>query len=170
MSSLKEFSLFSSLPLEIRQTIWHYLLPGPRALLITRNTDQYQASRSLAKRLFSISKHRSSARSSSKYAIAKASYGGKQPAALSVNRESRAEALRHLTPLVGIYWNLAIDVPYFELAGDNISDELGVTLLQEMRLSGQLDIFQGIAVSWALWEKYRQLMVQDGVLSKDHHP
>jgi hypothetical protein len=172
MILLKEFLLFSSLPLEIRQKIWHYSLPGPRALLITRNTAQAQAPPLLSKILFSIFKHPSSRRPSSKYVVAAASYSGKQPVILSVSHESRVEALCHLTPLLGIYWNLHINMPYFELPvpAGNDSSEHAVILIQEMRSAGKLDVFRGIAIDWVLWERYRALMARDRALSGNDHP
>lgn len=88
--------------------------------------------------------------SGSKYVAAPASYGGHQPAILSVNRESRAEARRYLTPLFNAYWNLDIDAPYFELPqGDNSKDD--VTLPKEMREAGELDMFKHIAIDWLIW-------------------
>lgn len=176
MTSLTDFTLFSSLSLEIRQLIWYQSLPGPRALLITRYGAQAEvqpeASRPLWKTLFAKFKPQKTTarRPYPKYTIAAASYGGKQPVALSVSHESRAEALRHLTPVLGIYWNLEIDMPYFEQSVSDVYREDAVTLIKEMRLAGELDIFRGIAIDWVLWQKYRLCLARDGVLSGDYHP
>jgi 2EXR family len=138
--SLNMFPLFSSLPLEIRQKIWFYSLPGPRTILITPNPNSLPGKTARGTHLGS----------ESKYVAAPASYGGHQPAILSVNRESRAEARRYLTPLFDTYWNLDIDAPYFELPqGDNSKEE--VMLPRAMREAGELDMFKHIAIDWFIW-------------------
>ncbi|KAH7314304.1 hypothetical protein BKA65DRAFT_376743, partial [Rhexocercosporidium sp. MPI-PUGE-AT-0058] len=119
------FPRFSEFPLEIRQKIWRETLPGPRVLLIG----------------ISNSKRKS-------YATKPASYGGHHPALLSVDRASRAEGLRFLTPKLGAFWNFEIDTPYFEIkdkADDNV-----VTLAQ-LRRERILDDFKNIAIDWMLW-------------------
>lgn len=146
--ALKTFPLFSSLPLEIRRKIWFHSLPGPRTLLLGLNTTP-TPSTATQKRLRSVLRSRRP-KSSTKYVAAPASYGGHQPSILSVNRESRAEALQYLTPLFDAYWNLEIDTAYFELAqGDNSKEE--VTLIREMREAGYLSVFKHIAIDWMLW-------------------
>jgi hypothetical protein len=118
---------FSTLPLEIRQEIWNLTLPGPRILMIDEKIQGHQRNT-----------HKTNP----------TSYGGHHPRALSVNRESRAVALRLLTPLLGAYWNLTLDVPYLELR-DYVGNE--VTQLAGMRAAGELDCFRSIALDWKLW-------------------
>lgn len=115
---------FSSLPLELREEIWSLTLPGPRVMRLNRS---------------SITKS---------YLTDRASYGGNHPCALSVNRESRAVALRKLKLRFGAYWNMAIDFPYVELGYYAGND---VTLLGEMRKAGALNGFQRIAIDWKFW-------------------
>ncbi|KAK0118366.1 hypothetical protein ONS95_012654 [Cadophora gregata] len=119
------FPQFPNLPLEIRQKIWRETIPGPRVMLITL--------------------------SKSKPGIATtkpASYGGRHPALLSVDRVSRAEGLRILHPRFNAFWNFDLDIPYFEIK-DNSDDN--VVLLAQLAREGLLNEFRTIAVDWMLW-------------------
>ena len=99
--SVKKFTLFTALPLELRLNIWKHTFPGPRVVKINS------------------------------YGIAKqdgynfhAFYSTSPiPMALSICSESRAEALRHYHASFGmrhpfipsiIYFNYEIDTLYFE--------------------------------------------------------
>lgn len=77
-----------------------------------------------------------------------ASYGGRHPSLLSVDRASRAEGLRFLHPKFNAFWNFELDAPYFEIK-DN-SDE-NVVLLAQLSRQGLLNDFRNIAVDWMLW-------------------
>src|ERR1700710_858643 len=152
MTSLREFPQFASLPLEVRQIIWFHALPGPRVLQIKRNASRPPTS--ISKKIFSVFSRRR-LRMWPDYVISAASYGGHQPAILSVNRESREEALCYLTPLFGIYWNLDIDMPYFEMPTGYKSREEDRLIIQTMRAAGELDSFRCIAIDWMFWERHR---------------
>lgn len=160
-TSNEEFTPFLLLPREIRNLIWLYTLPGPRTLLITRNPPPRLALRAPATakpntmgKLVAKFRHerpptppqRPRLLCSSKYVVAPVSYGGRHPIILSINRESREEALRHLTPLFNAYWNLEIDAPYFEW-----DPEEDMLLTREMRLAGELDVFKNLAIDWTIW-------------------
>ncbi|KAG4432956.1 hypothetical protein IFR05_011551 [Cadophora sp. M221] len=119
------FPQFSNLPLEVRQKIWRETLPGPRVLLIA------------------LSKSKPGTCTTKP-----ASYGGRHPALISVDRASRAEGLRFLTPKFNAYWNLEIDTPYFEIKDD--ADD-NVVILAQLRTAGMLDEFKNIAIDWMLW-------------------
>ncbi|PVH69298.1 hypothetical protein DL98DRAFT_177034 [Cadophora sp. DSE1049] len=119
------FPKFSNFPLEIRQKIWRETLPGPRVMLVT-----------LPK-----SKHRTAT-------TKPASYGGRHPALLSVDRVSRAEGLRFLHPKFNAFWNFELDAPYFEIK-DNSDDN--VVLLAQLSKEGLLNEFRNIAIDWMLW-------------------
>jgi hypothetical protein len=137
-SKMTSFTLFPSLPVELRQKIWLYTLPGPRVLLIKQKAE-------FPKTISKVGGFTAHPTTSA------AAYGGRHPALLTVNKESRGEALRYLTPLFGAYWNLEIDVPYFELPeGDNSRNE--VLLIPEMRKAGLLDAFKHIAIDWMIWQ------------------
>ncbi|KAL2064944.1 hypothetical protein VTL71DRAFT_4084 [Oculimacula yallundae] len=118
------FPQFSHLPLEIRQKIWRETLPEPRIMHI----------------------HLSPSKPGS-CTTSPASYGGKHPALLHVDKASRAEGLRFLSPKFGAFWNYDIDSPYFEIK-DNADDN--VVILSQMR-DGMLDKFKNIAIDWMLW-------------------
>jgi hypothetical protein len=124
------FPKFPILSLEIRRKIWFHALHVPRVLHILLKPQEPG--------LYTI-------------VVSPASYGGYQPPLLSVNRESRAEALRYLTPLFGMYWNLEVDAPYFEIPhGDDMREE--VTWLRRMRMLGVLAPFKRLAVDWRIWD------------------
>lgn len=143
---LTKFTLFPSLPGEIRQQIWLYDLPGPQVMLMRRNLSPTPKPRSCYS-LRSILRPQKP-KYWSKYAVHPASYAGHLPIILSVNRESRAEALLFLTPLFYAYWNLEIDKVYFESSPRHNKGEnaLTATLLSEMREAGELDMFKHIAI------------------------
>jgi hypothetical protein len=126
MTSSPEFPQFALLPIEIRQKIWNYTLPGPRVMLVTRSDSR-----------------------PGRYVTSNASYGGHHPSALHVNAESRAQALMTLTPLFGAYWNLRIDAPYIEATDYS---QLSNTQLAEMRLKGVLKKFKHLAIDWTIWQ------------------
>jgi hypothetical protein len=137
-SKSQRFSLFPKLPLEIRLEIWSLSLPlGPRVLQVIRTLPP------------STSQNRHGTLGQALYKVRPASYGGHQIPILSVNRESRAEALQYLTLLWGTYWNLELDAPYFEIR-DNWDD--CVTLIPELQKQGELDRFKNIAIDWKLWD------------------
>lgn len=123
--SAARFPQFSNLPLEIRQKIWRETLPGPRVMLVT------------------LSKSKAG-----KATTKPASYGGRHPALLSVDRASRAEGLRFLQPKFDAFWNFELDAPYFEIK-DNADDN--VVLLARLMRQGLLNEFRNIAVDWMLW-------------------
>lgn len=132
ITSLKpSFPLFPLLPLEIRLKIWQATFPGPRVLHIIRGY---------------LSSH-------GYFIVTSASYGGRHPAILSINRESRTEALRVLRPHLGAYWNLEIDAPYFE---DNRDGHAwvheGSELVMEMERRRFLNVFRNIALDCNMWE------------------
>lgn len=135
---MTRFHQFPSLPLEIRQKIWFLALPSPRVLHIKQKAG-YPTRISKAGGF------------TANPTTSPASYGGHHPSVLSVNRESRTEALRSLTPLFGAYWNMDIDAAYFELPeGDNSRNE--VLLIAEMRKAGLLDAFKHIAIDFMIWQ------------------
>lgn len=123
------FTQFSKLPLEIRQKIWRETLPGPRVMLVTLSKSKNKKKNGTA-------------------TTKPASYGGRHPSLLSVNRASRAEGLRFLRPKFDAFWNFELDAPYFEIK-DN-SDE-NVVLLAQLSRQGLLNDFRNIAVDWMLW-------------------
>jgi hypothetical protein len=169
MTSFKKFTLFSSLPLECRQRIWYYALPGPRALLIKRNIHYVPPPKS--KIMFSISRRLYNPKRWSKYIVDTASWGGRHPVILSVNHESRTEALHHLTFLLGTYWNLDLDSPYFEFSGAQAGDWYrDLMLVKEMRVAGELDAFRNIAFDWDFLFRYQSLTAESGGASKFEHP
>lgn len=89
-----QFPLFPQLPIEIRRTIWFHALPGPRVLQLDRarhRRDRTSPVRPL---------HSVRSLPQNLYTITAASYGGHYPNILSVNRESRLEALYFLTPIM----------------------------------------------------------------------
>lgn len=135
---MASFTCFPALPLEIRQKIWALSLPGPRVLHIKQKTG-------------SVTRIDRRTAFKANPTTSPASYGGHHPAILSVNQESRAEALRVLIPHLGAFWNLEADTPYFEVpTGDNSRVE--VLLIPEMRKAGLLDPFKHIAIDWAIWQ------------------
>ena len=123
------FPKFSNLPLEIRQEIWRETLPGPRVMLVTLSKSKNKKKNGTA-------------------TTKPASYGGRHPALLSVDRTSRAEGFRFLRPKFNAFWNFELDTPYFEIK-DN-SDE-NVVLLAQLSRQGLLNDFKNIAVDWMVW-------------------
>jgi hypothetical protein len=136
-SKSQRFSLFPNLPLEIRLEIWRLSLPRARVLQVTRTLPS------------STSHDPHGTLGQAPYKVRPVSYGGHQIPILSVNRESRAEALRYLTLIWGTYWNLELDAPYFEIRDDH---DNCVTLIPELRKKGELDRFKHIAIDWMLWD------------------
>lgn len=65
-----------------------------------------------------------------------------------MNGESREVALRKLSLLWGVYWNLPIDAPYFEIKYYDNEDTL---LLTRMAQKGVLAPFKHIAVDSSLF-------------------
>lgn len=128
---------FDSLPLEIRLRIWELSLPGPRVLqLIKASTPRSSDSNS------------GSTYKPNGYCVNPASYGVQHPAILSVNQESRAEALKYLTKLFGVYWNLDLDAAYFEI--HDIRD-VEANLMTEMYGKGLLCKFKHVVIDSLLW-------------------
>jgi hypothetical protein len=134
-SKSQRFSLFPRLPLEIRLEIWRLSLPGPRVLQVIRRLPS------------STSRDSHSSLGQAPYKVRPVSYGGYQIPILSVNRESRAEALQYLSLIWGTYWNLELDAPYFEIRDNR---DTRVTLIPELRKKGELDRFKNIAIDWML--------------------
>ncbi|KAF8865616.1 hypothetical protein BDZ45DRAFT_668560 [Acephala macrosclerotiorum] len=127
---------FSDLPFELRKKIWLFALPGPRILHVARHPKPVSSDRRLP------------STQPVKPVVTPASYGIYHPAALSVNYESRSIALTKLTKIFGVYWNLEIDAPYFEIKSD---DDDAVCLLAELRKVDELKPFKNIAIDWKLW-------------------
>lgn len=139
MELLSSFSLFSSLPLEIRNDIWDLTLPGPRVIRVIPNprwaTDYVR------------------------YITKPASWGRHHPVALSVNRESRQEALRCLKPMFNCYWNVRIDILYIESDPDvrkssRNSPWTQYELLCDLQDEEVLGGITSIALDWALWRRW----------------
>lgn len=100
-SKLKSFARFPDLPLELRQLIWRETFPGRRIVKINSYGTVKQNS----------------------YTFHAFFSTAPIPIALSINSESRAEALRHYHPSFGmhsaaipsiIYFNPSLDTLYFE--------------------------------------------------------
>jgi hypothetical protein len=125
------FALFPYLPLEIRLQVWALSASIPRVLQIVhrdvRVGDEVRPPTSLFK-------------------VVPASYGGYHPAILSVNRESRSEALFHLTPLWGAYWNLKTDLPYLQWRHRN--ELVWLATISALQSVGDLDRFKHIVLDW----------------------
>jgi len=123
---LTSFHLFPKLLPELRAQIWEMALPGPRCMQV----------------------HRTHYRPPG-YKAFPHCYGAQNPVILSVNRESRAEALRHLTLRFSAYWNLKIDTLYLEsVQGEN---QTPVEQLKLIREGGLLDGFKHLALhEWML--------------------
>ncbi|CAG8957639.1 hypothetical protein HYFRA_00010506 [Hymenoscyphus fraxineus] len=87
--SPRTFTLFPTLPTELRLKIWHFILPGPRDVII-----KYALSRS----------------QSSRIPLTTWKSPTPIPKILHINREAREVGLKYLTPaLPHIYMNLALD-------------------------------------------------------------
>lgn len=123
-------SSFSSLGLAIRQKIWALTLPGPRVLQID-----------------------STKGAAGEYVTSPCSYGGRHPVALSVNRESRDEALRHLTWKFGAYWNLELDTIYFEARKEEY--DVTASCLRRMAREGLLNCFNDLAIDAYILNRQR---------------
>jgi len=124
------FPLFPSLPLEIRLKIWSHALPGSRAIHI------YPRYGNVTPSLSSLT------------TVAE-SYGHRHPSILSVNRESRQEALRYLRPLLRAYWNVEIDIPCFE--GPFHQGTLdATTVVRLLRETGELAAFRRLGLDWRM--------------------
>ncbi|KUJ08092.1 uncharacterized protein LY89DRAFT_789328 [Mollisia scopiformis] len=134
---------FSDLPYELRRKIFLLTLPEPRVLQVTRKKQQVppQTNRKTTAKSQSAS-------SPEKYTVNPSSYGLHHASALSINNESREIALSKLTKVFGVYWNLDIDWPYFEITHDAHED---VDLLAEVRKAGYLKLFKNIAIDRMLW-------------------
>jgi hypothetical protein len=126
------FALFSYLPLELRRKVWAFAVSIPRVLQIV-HTPVRVGNEGLRPPM-------------SLYKVLPASYGGYHPAILSVNRESRSEALFHLTPLWGAYWNLKTDLPYIQWKQSNEHDWLGT--ISALQKAGELDRFKHLVLDW----------------------
>jgi len=134
MHESPNFRVFPRLPVELRRKIWALAVSDIRVLQVVRRN-----------------KSKSHKKNPSPYTVIPASYGGYHYSALSANQESRAEALLHLTPLWGAYWNLEKDLPYFEC---RFKDNDAITQLSEMRKAGNLNHFKHIAIDWMYWGWY----------------
>lgn len=86
----------------------------------------------------------------SEYKTSIYSYGGAHPSILSVNRDSRSEALRHLTPKFKAYWNLEIDYLYIDVKRWGKDDSQNQ--LADMTRRGLLDDIKHLALDSAIWQ------------------
>jgi hypothetical protein len=100
MSTLTTFTLFPTLPIEIRLKIWGIVLSNPRTVAITCNKEPYQPGKPRAAKSFTSD--------------------SPPPALLHVNRETRYEALSIYAPYLRIlssphctYLNLSLDTLKF---------------------------------------------------------
>lgn len=123
---LTSFRLFPNLLPELRAQIWEMALPGPRCMQV--HPTHYRPPG---------------------YKAFPHCYGAQNPVILSVNRESRAEALRHLTLRFSTYWNLKIDTLYLEdVQGEK---QRPVEQLKCIREGGLLDGFKHLALHEWMW-------------------
>ena len=65
-------------------------------------------------------------------------------------KESRAEALRYLTPKFDAFWNLDIDTIYLEVKKWGADD--AIKMLSDMRKRGLLDCFKNLALDSDIWQ------------------
>jgi len=150
--SPRTFALFPQLAPELRDEIWRLALPGPRIIQLHTEVDIWSLHLLGCPLEYFTVDHRS--------------YGGHHPAILSVNRESRSVALRHLTKRFHCYWNLKTDVAYIAMgtcrdrsgAAFRHLGELDDCMLEEVRSMRLLDGFRNLAIDCGLWN--------DGQLSK----
>lgn len=135
------------LPYELRTKIFGLALPDPRVLHIIRKTPK-ASSGSFNRRVGSKSTESRTDGFPCPFTVSAASYGGKHPAILSVNRESRAEALKHLTRYLGVYWNMELDFPYFEIHDIRDKEAMWMT---DMHNAGLMKPFHNIAIDVIMW-------------------
>jgi hypothetical protein len=142
-SPLKTFPLFPKLAPELRDQIWELSLPGPRIIQLHADFDIWSL------HLLSCPLQY--------FTVAHSTYGRQHPAILSVNRESRNAALRHLTERFHCYWNLKTDVPYIgrDKVGSDVAlrnlVELDESMLEDLRSEKLLDGFKSLALDCGLW-------------------
>lgn len=137
---------FSDLPFELRTRIFNLALPSPRVLHVIRKVSKEPLwITEQAKRL---NKDKGDAEDDVSFTVSKASYGGRHPAVLHISRESRTEALKHLTKHLGVYWNMDTDYPYFETHDIRDKEAMWMT---EVYKAGLMEPFRNIAVDTVLW-------------------
>ncbi|KAF4631759.1 hypothetical protein G7Y89_g6369 [Cudoniella acicularis] len=142
--SLTSFHLFPQLAPEIRAKIWALLLPLPRILLV--KPDIKTASIRKLNPWLSEPDHFQG--EGGTYAASPISYGGSHPVLLSVCRESRGEALNHLTLKFKAFWNLKTDVLYVQ--ANRFGEDNALKMLEDMRKQGLLDDFKKLAADWRI--------------------
>lgn len=167
----RKFTLFSLLPPEIRQQIWAETLPtGPgRVLHMTTSDGEMNTQIPLCARppiKYIITPQSLGHRPRLSKAQASSSYGRVQyqrlnfemlsncnaednrnefvPAALAVNRESMAEALRHLTVFNDVWCNLSVDSLYFEASNGMSTGQM----MNGACNQGLLENARHLAIDW----------------------
>ncbi|KAH6678226.1 hypothetical protein B0J14DRAFT_317586 [Halenospora varia] len=138
---LTSFHLFPLLAPEIRAKIWALTLPAPRVILIEPEINKPPVNPDVwtyTKRAYMFQGH------SKTYIASIKSYGGSHPTLLSVCRESRGEALSHLTLKFKAYWNMKQDIPYVEVKRFGWMEAM--EMVQDMRTKGLLDDFDKLAL------------------------
>jgi len=142
------FALFPYLPPELRRKVWAFAVFIPRVLQIVHTP--VRVGNAGLRPPMSLCK------------VLPASYGGYHPAILSVNHESRIEALFYLTPLWGEYWNLKTDVPYIQWKQRN--EHYWLETISALQKSGELDRFEHIVLDWTLLVRQAFLLIGSGKL------
>jgi hypothetical protein len=132
MTTLTTFHLFPALPRELRDRIWKLSLPPPRILHVRPVGGPAGGYNRL---------------NPWSYYATKPSYGGRHPAILFANSESRSEALRYLTFHFKAYWNLEIDTLYLEHRAPAGTGDC-MQQLSNLRARGMLEGFKHLAVEW----------------------
>jgi len=125
---------FGDLPFELRAKIWKYTIPGPRILHVVHDYVHRSEALPYGEREFRATP---------------ASYGLHHPVVLSVNRESRKEALRFLVKHIGAYWNMETDIAYFENLEAGHGEK--VETFSEMYRAKLIAPFHNIALDATIW-------------------
>jgi hypothetical protein len=133
----KEFHLFSNLLPEIRNQIWDLTLPAPRIILIRPIESPKDPNAD------------PTSPAAVQYIASPCSYGGQHPIALSICRESRGQALRHLTERFHAYWDLNQDVGYLEVKRWGATKTMEA--ITDMRIKGLFEGFKKVATDIDIW-------------------